>query len=74
MKLTAPQRRVLDLAALFTDVAGSTNTDETAPTVSTTVADRLVQADLLTRTHWTGRVHAYRITDQGRAALEGATP
>lgn len=72
-KLTAPQRRALDLAAMFTDVACSTNTDENAPSVSTTVADRLVDAGLLTRTRWTGRVWVVRITDAGREALAAWT-
>ncbi len=70
--LTTPQRRVLDLAATFTDIAGSNVTDETRPCVSTTVAERLIDAGLLEVTAWTGSVDCYRITDEGRAALEAS--
>lgn len=66
MKLTAARRRVLELAALFPDVACSNITDETIPCVSTTVAQALADADLVRLVDWNGRTYACRITDAGR--------
>lgn len=69
MKLTAARRRVLELAATFTDVACSNVTDETRPCVSTTVAGALADLGLVRLVDWNGRTFACRITDEGRAAL-----
>lgn len=72
MRLTAARRRVLELAATFPDVACSNVTDETRPCVSTTVAQALAGAGLVSLTDWNGRTFACRITDAGRAALEAS--
>jgi len=56
---------------MFTDVATSNVTDETRPCIDTRVAQALAGAGLVTLTDWNGRAYAARITDAGRAALEG---
>lgn len=68
--LTPPQIAVLALAAQHDDIAGSNHTGPTQPCINETVAGRLADRGLLTRTGWNGRTWTYRITDAGREALD----